>query len=137
MSFLKKKGFWFCVGSGLLLSAALCALLLFLSAFLVYKQLLAQDAAGVISCVCGGVGVFFASLVISKAHSRQGLPIGVMVAAGFLLVSLIVHLSGGESGVTGRWLLWMAVAMFGGGVLGAMVGTGKKTRSRRQHKKNR
>lgn len=137
MSFLKKKGFIFCTGLGLVFSAVLCMLVLLLSAVFMYKQIIGQEAARVVGPVCAGVSVFCATAVISKFRGRQALPMGAAIAAAFVLAALFAALMTGANAYMGQRLLWLTAAAFGGGALGAVIGTGKNMRNKRRHKRNR
>lgn len=137
MLFLKKKGFAFCVGVGTALSAVLCALLLMLTAFLTYKEVLGQGMGTAAACISAGGGVFGASVAISKVRGRQALPMGAALAAVFLLVAMIVRLCVGESAALGPWIMWLGAAVFCGGLLGAMLAAGKKAGSKRRHRRKR
>lgn len=137
MSFLKKKGFVFCVSMGAALSAALCMLLLLLAAFLIYKQVIAQEAGHIAAILCAGISVFVVSAVLSRSRGRQVLPVGAAVAGLIWLVLVFARLAAGESASMGPWLLWMTVAVFGGGMLGAVLGAGKNAGYKRRHKRRR
>lgn len=137
MSFLKKKGFAFCVCVGAALSAALCMLLILLAAFLIYKQVIAQEAGPVMAILCAGISVFAASAVMSGSRGRQALPIGAASAGAILLLAVIVRLAVGETSSMGPWLLWFSAAVFGGGLLGAVLGAGKNSRRKRIHNRRR
>lgn len=137
MSFLKKKGFAFCVTMGAALSAVLCMLLLLLASLLIYRQVIFQEAEQILAFLCAGISVFSVSAVFSRARGRQALSVSAALAGAVFLVALIIRLAAGAMSSMGLWLLWFAVAVFGGGLLGAVLGAGKDTRHKRRHKRIR
>lgn len=137
MSFLKKKGFAFCVGMGAALSAALCMVLLLLASFLIYKQMIVQETGRGMAVLCAGISVFAVAAVFSRARGRQALSIGAALAGAVFLVAMIVRMAAGEMSSMGSWLVWFAAAVFGGGFLGALLGAGKDSRRKRRHKRKR
>lgn len=137
MSFLKKKGFAFCVCVGAALSAALCMLLLLLASFLIYRQVIDQDAGQVVAILCAGISVFAVAAVVTRARGRQALSVGAALAGVVILVALIARLTAGETSSMGTWFLWLAAAVFGGGLLGAVLEAGKDSRRKRRHKRKR
>ena len=137
MSFLKKKGFAFCVSMGAALSVVLCMLMLLLASLLIYRQMIALEAGQIMAFLCAGISVFAVSAVFSRERGRQALSIGAALAGAVLLVALIVRLAAGETASMGSWLLWFGAAVFGGGLLGAVLGAGKDVRRKRRHKRKR
>lgn len=137
MLFLKKKGFVFCAAFGVMLSAVLCMLLLLLAAFLIYKEMLGQEMGTAAACVSAGGGVFMASTILSRLRGRQALAMGAALPAAFLFLAMLIRLCAGGSSALGSWLLWLAVAVFAGGLLGAVLAAGKGANGKRRYKRRR
>lgn len=137
MSFLKKKGFAFCVGVGTIFSAAFSMLLLLLTTFLIFRKVVGQEAEAIVSYLCAGCGVLGASVVVTRAHGRQALLMGAALSGAVLLLFLMVHLCAGGSLALGGWFLWLAAAVFCGGLLGALISAGKGMSGKRKHKRRR
>lgn len=133
MSFLKKKGFGFCVLAGTVISVMLTLGLLLLVAALIFNEVIGPGSGDALAVCCAGVGVFVVSLMLAVIRGRQALPMGGGLAGGMVVVILLARLLAG-GGAWFPWLWKISAILFGGGLTGSLIGAGKDT-SRRRHKR--
>lgn len=130
MQKLKRKGLPAAAGVGIVMAAALTALLCLLPAALIGRRLLPQEAGAYCACAAAGLAVFAAVLFIARLRGRQALPTGGCVAGGVLALAALLCALGGAEADFGPWLLRLGCAVIAGGVLGAVMSIRGKRRPR-------
>ena len=130
---LKKKSFAVCAAVGECCAILLTALLLLPVAMAISGEALPEAMGGICAVAAAGVSVFVPTVVIARVRARQVLATAGAIALGYVvLAALCCALSGAESAF-GMWLLWLAVAVGAGGLMGAVLSIRQNTH--RKHKR--
>lgn len=121
LSKLKKQGLLPSVAVGTGAALVLTALLCLPFAAAVCKGALPLETGFLWAALSAGLSVLLSSLAVARARARQSLPTGAAIAGAYTLLAALICALGGQGFVFGSWLLWLAGAVFLGGLLGAVM----------------
>ena len=131
MQKLRKKGLAACASMGLLCAVLMTALLCLPLAGAVMRGALQMEAAQLFAVLIAGITVLAATNLAARLRRRQAIPIGGIIAGGYIVLSALLCAGGGRGASFGPWLWRLCLSVLAGGLLGAVMSIRRKTRAKR------